>query len=175
LAAERTIRSGSALRFARPTVPDAWPPRPNAKRAAVAVGALAGACAVLAALAVVQRHALGQRADAADVPQAPVPAVAPPRPDPQADLVVPAPVPVDSRTVANGSTNAPRYGSQPRWAPPPSAQRASRYDVAEPARPTSPSADAPAGATPAAHQEVDPAGGRAPLRPIMTANPYGAP
>jgi hypothetical protein len=175
LAVDRSIRSGSALRLARPTVPDAWPPRPNAKRAAVAVGALAGACAVLAAVAVVQRHALGQRADAADVPHAPVPAVAPPPPDPQAALSEPAPVPIDSRTVANGSTNPPRYASQPRWTAPPSPQRAPKYDQTEPTRPVSTSAETPAGATPAAHQEVDPAGGRAPLRPIMTANPYGAP
>jgi serine/threonine protein kinase len=175
LAVDRSIRSGSALRLARPTVPDAWPPRPNAKRAAVAVGALAGACAVLAAVAVVQRHALGQRADAADVPHAPVPAVAPPPPDPQAALSEPAPGPIDSRTVANGSTNPPRYASQPRWTAPPSPQRAPKYDQTEPTRPVSTSAETPAGATPAAHQEVDPAGGRAPLRPIMTANPYGAP
>jgi serine/threonine-protein kinase len=176
LAVERSMRSRSALRLPRVTVPDAWePPRSKGKRAAVAVGALAGACFVLAALAVVQLCAQGQKANAVEARRGSPPAVAPPRPDPKAaDLDAPATlVPVDSRAVATSSTNVPRYGSQPGWAPP--SQHASRYDSPEPARPASTSAEAPAGAAPAARQEVDPTGGRAPLRPIIKANPYGAP
>jgi eukaryotic-like serine/threonine-protein kinase len=52
---------------------------------------------------------------------------------------------------------------------------APKYVAAEPIRRPAAVPDAPPAAAPASHPDVDPAGGRAPLRPIVTNNPYGSP
>lgn len=67
----------------------------------------------------------------------------------------------------------PRWTTPARWASAPATPRAPKTDPTEPARQGSTPSDAPAPATQTSRPEVDPGGGRAPLRPIVTANPYG--
>jgi len=176
LPAGRSTRSISAFRSPRPTVPDRPArPRGHGKHAAIAAGTLAAACLCLV-LAIVHGREDGQRGGTAALP--PEPTAAPAGTAQRAlDPVLPAtPSAVGSavqgRTIVNDPTPAPRYAPTPRWVP--TVQRAPRYDSAELGRTVPASADTPAGAAAGAHQEVDPGGGRAPLRPIVTSNPYSA-
>jgi serine/threonine protein kinase len=170
---ERSMRSVSAFRPPRPTVPDTGNARSaRTRRTAIATAILAGACLVLA----VAYRNVAVRPSGPAAP-APVPApVAATRADPRTvDLVEPAvptvkPVPVESRPTGAGAVTVPRYGSAPRWSPQPLAQRSPKSDAAESVRPVPGSAEMTGAA---ARSEVDPGGGRAPFRPIVTSNPYG--
>jgi serine/threonine-protein kinase len=172
--AERSMQSLSALRSPRPTVPDTGSARPTGTRlTAIATAILVVACLVLA----VGYRNLPVRPAVTRPPAGPEPTAAPTRADPRTvDLVEPAvptakPVSVESRPAAAGVSTVPRYASGPRWSPQPTGQRSPKSDTPESVRPGQGQAEVTAGAT--ARPEVDPGGGRAPLRPIVTSNPYG--
>jgi hypothetical protein len=168
------MQSLSALRAARPTIPDTGRALPAAtRRTAIATAILVAACL---ALAVAYRN-VAVRPAVTRPPLGPEPAAAPARGEPRTvDIVEPAapsakPTPVESRPAAAGVATVPRYASGPRWSPQPPGQRNPKSDTPESVRPVQGQADVTAGA--AARSEVDPGGGRAPLRPIVTSNPYG--
>jgi eukaryotic-like serine/threonine-protein kinase len=175
LIAEHSARSVSAVRTPRPGVPEVdggyrrwW------KQGAV--GVAVGACVAFATF----HHDLrGQAPDARASAPATALAVSPRSAPPAADPVPPpttsaASVPIEARTSTTNPTIAPRWSPPVRWtAPAAPSPRAPKYEPAEPARSGSTTSDVPVGPIEAARPEVDPGGGRAPRRPIVTSNPYG--
>jgi serine/threonine-protein kinase len=180
LTAERSVPSVSGVRTPRPTVPEvAQSYRPRRTRAAIAAGLAVGACLVLA-LAVVHSDPRAQGADSKVPVPVPPSAVTSPVYDPRPVDPVPqatpsvASAPADPPTATSNPPSAPRWVGHPRWtAPATPPQRTLAHDPPEPARSGSTSSETPAGITEAARPEVDPGGGRAPRRPIVTSNPYG--
>jgi serine/threonine-protein kinase len=178
LPTDRSARSVSGVRTPRPTVPEVdLAYRPRRRHAAVAACLVAGACLLLAAAYCTLRR---PGADAQKPVPSASPAIASPASDPRPVDPVPqatpsaASAPVESATAVSNPTIAPRWAPRPRWtAPAAPAQRAPKHDPPEPARTASTSAGVPAEPAEIARPEVDPGGGRAPRRPIMTSNPYG--
>jgi hypothetical protein len=180
---ERPTRPPPTARPPMPTVAEGFVLERRNRRQLVAMTC---AVAATAALAVVLSRGVGTAsapAPAAAVATAAAPAPAPPSAPPSA----PAPASASASAPASALTPNPvtvgpvQRQSPPRLSPSPASARPSRFAPTDLARPTPPVADgfpAPAPTIPAAsvsqRPEVDPAGGRAPMRPIVTSNPYGA-
>lgn len=180
-AIDRSIRPRSSVRPARPTVPEGLrPPRPRERSISILAVAVGAACAVVMAGATVTLlHRNEPPGQVAPLPP-PAPAAAP-------APVVHALVEQGDREI--GRSGAPKDSRSPDLpAPPapsaPQVQAPRSATLAPKSVAASRSAPAPAPAAPspspppsppvaAAHPEVDPAGGRAPTRPIVTSNPYG--
>jgi hypothetical protein len=183
--AERSVPSVSGVRTPRPTVPEVAQGNPARRTHApmpIAIGLAVGACLVLA-LAIVHSDSRGQGRDSKVPVQASAAAVTSPPYDTRPVDPVPratasaVSAPSDALTappVASNPTSAPRWVAHFRsTAPAALPQRAPMRDPPEPARSGSASSDTSAGSVEAARSEVDPGGGRAPRRPIVTSNPYG--
>jgi serine/threonine-protein kinase len=183
--AERSVPSVSGVRTPRPTVPEVaegYPPRRTHAPMPIAIGLAVGACLVLA-LAIVHSDSRGQGRDSKVPVQVPAAAVTSPpydtRPIDPVPRATPSAVsaPADAPTAplaASNPTSAPRWVAHFRsTAPAALPQRAPMRDPPEPGRSGSTSSDTSAGSVEPLRPEVDPGGGRAPRRPIVTSNPYG--
>jgi serine/threonine-protein kinase len=153
----------------------AVPPAPRRwrrERVAVVAGTLAVAGLAFGVLRRIEPVLTASQATSP--PSPPTPSAIASRPEPGGTgLTVPAvtvATPVDT-LAPHGPALPTRGTASPRWAP---ASRAPRSAPQEAARPTSPPPEAAAGSPAVARPDVDPGGGRAPLRPIVTTNPYGA-
>jgi serine/threonine-protein kinase len=181
-AQERAARSRSAILAPRPTVPEGFArQRPAWMRAAVTAAlAVAAGLVVTIVISVVVGIVVRRDYQGKADPRPALPAVvAPLRPNPAPVESAPPPAPSavtthsEPRPPSNVFPIAPRLVAPARGAASPSqVQRALRSD-SEPSRPGSAAESAP-GSGPSSRPEVDPAGGRAPLRPIVTSNPYGS-
>jgi len=172
--AERSARSFSAVRTPRPTVPDGADRGLERRgRVALVAGAVAGACLAFVVVQHLRSLGVGVPAPAPVPAAAPVPAPAPAAAPAPAPAASPAPAPAPAPQGAPTMASIPRWTTPARWASAPATPRAPKTDPTEPARQGSTPSDAPAPATQTSRPEVDPGGGRAPLRPIVTANPYG--
>jgi serine/threonine-protein kinase len=168
--AARPIHPRTAI--AAPIVAEEEPRRRSPARRLLATVA----AAALLALAVFIVAVLRAGAPVAQPVVAPAPSPAAPPPvreepevlDPVAPAPpLPAPVPSDTRRAG-----APARGSS---APAHPAKHASAAQPTVTAIAPAPPAAPPSAPLPSPRPELDPAGGHAPLRPIVTSNPYGTP
>ncbi len=158
-----------------------WTPGPRRRRRELATAVVCTLAAAGLAFALVRRVVPAlTTSQASSTPSQPASSAPPARSEPGpvgiartgAPIVTPAPV---DTPVPNGPgvPALPARGTaSPRWAP---ASRTPRYTPQDAVRPASTPPETAPGAAPIARPDVDPGGGRAPLRPILTSNPYGAP